>query len=188
MKWLKSRQTTNFNWEPSFKRYFSLSIHSVILELNNFYQLEPFCERTLIWWFLIRNYDNKIIGNDDVFIIPGLDQQTFYHVRARSRNKAGLSDPSNIIYLKTNGEIPYQAKIGQPSPAGSIHCEIYLLSLAALVLTLSWWIEPCSEISKYHMVVGDYTNIMKTTFLFKLYLLMSFFWITSLQVIKEKIF
>ncbi|XP_023324649.1 neural cell adhesion molecule 1 [Eurytemora carolleeae] len=78
------------------------------------------------------------LGNDDVFIIPGLDQQTFYHVRARSRNKAGLSDPSNIIYLKTNGEIPYQAKIGQPSPAGSIHCEIYLLSLAALVLTLSW--------------------------------------------------
>lgn len=138
MKWLKSRQTTNFDWEPSFKRYFCLSIHSVILELNNFYKLEPFCERTLLWWFLIRNYDNTIIGNDDVFIIPGLDQQTFYHVRARSRNKAGLSDPSNIIYLKTNGEIPYQAKIGQPSPAGSIHCGIYLPSFAALVLALSW--------------------------------------------------
>jgi len=38
------------------------------------------------------------------YSIDGLVQQTFYHVRARSRNQAGLSDASNIIYLKTNGE------------------------------------------------------------------------------------
>ena len=28
---------------------------------------------------------------------------SFYHVRSKSRNKAGLSDASNIIYLHTTG-------------------------------------------------------------------------------------
>jgi len=37
-----------------------------------------------------------------VYHIPGLSAQTLYHIRAKSRNKAGLSDASNIIYLKTN--------------------------------------------------------------------------------------
>lgn len=34
--------------------------------------------------------------------IQGLKPQTFYHVRAKARNLAGLSDPSNVIYLQTN--------------------------------------------------------------------------------------
>ena len=37
-------------------------------------------------------------------------------------------------------------------------------------------------------VVGDNINIMKMTFLFKFLLLTSFFRITSLKVIKEKLF
>ena len=37
-------------------------------------------------------------------------------------------------------------------------------------------------------LVGDYINIMKTTFLFKFKLLTSFFRMTSLQAIKEKLF
>ena len=43
------------------------------------------------------------------------------------------------------------------------------------------WIE-------FGTVVGDNMNKMKTTFLFKFLLLTSFFGITSLQVIKEKLF
>ena len=34
--------------------------------------------------------------------VYGLKAKTFYHVRAKARNMAGLSDPSNIIYLQTN--------------------------------------------------------------------------------------
>ena len=37
-------------------------------------------------------------------------------------------------------------------------------------------------------MVGDYSNIMNTTFLFKFLLLASFYRITSLQAIKNKFF
>ena len=39
-----------------------------------------------------------------------------------------------------------------------------------------------------YTVVGDSNNIMKTTFLFKFYLLTSFFLKTSLQVINNELF
>ena len=35
------------------------------------------------------------------YLVPGLSAKTSYHMRARSRNKAGLSDASNIIILTT---------------------------------------------------------------------------------------
>lgn len=38
-----------------------------------------------------------------IYNLESLNHNTFYHVRAKSRNKAGLSDASNIIYLQTNG-------------------------------------------------------------------------------------
>ena len=41
-----------------------------------------------------------------------------FFCRARSRNKAGLSDASNIIYLKTNGDSP-SPLVGGPEPSAS---------------------------------------------------------------------
>ena len=42
--------------------------------------------------------------------------------------------------------------------------------------------------NKLAAVVGDYINAMKTTYLFKFWLFTSCFRISSLQVIKEKLF
>ena len=62
-----------------------------------------------------------------IYNLDGLEHNTFYHVRARfatvtnqrlvnnyhrSRNKAGLSDASNMIYLHTTGE-QRAASLGQ---------------------------------------------------------------------------
>ena len=48
-----------------------------------------------------------ISDTSSVYNLDGLEHNTFYHVRARSRNKAGLSDASNIIYLHTTGNVQY---------------------------------------------------------------------------------
>ena len=37
-----------------------------------------------------------------IYNLEGLEPNTHYHVRSLSRNKAGLSDASNIIYLHTH--------------------------------------------------------------------------------------
>ena len=42
-------------------------------------------------------------AKDSHYNLEGLKPNTFYHVRSKSRNKAGLSDASNIIYLHTSG-------------------------------------------------------------------------------------
>lgn len=74
-----------------------------------------------------------------VYNIEGLVQQSFYHVRARSRNKAGLSDASNIIYLKTNGDSP-SPLVGGPEPSASAAvgsrpaAAVYFLSAAGILL------------------------------------------------------
>ena len=41
------------------------------------------------------------LAENSVYLLDGLKHNSYYHVRARSRNKAGLSDASNIIYLQT---------------------------------------------------------------------------------------
>jgi len=46
---------------------------------------------------------NFKLAASSIYNLDGLEHDTFYHVRARSRNKAGLSDASNIIYLHTTG-------------------------------------------------------------------------------------
>jgi len=46
---------------------------------------------------------NFRLAPTSIYNLDGLEHDTFYHVRARSRNKAGLSDASNIIYLHTTG-------------------------------------------------------------------------------------
>ena len=37
-----------------------------------------------------------------MYNLEGLEPNTHYHVRSLSRNKAGLSEASNIIYLHTH--------------------------------------------------------------------------------------
>jgi hypothetical protein len=62
-----------------------------------------------------------------------------FSCRARSRNKAGLSDASNIIYLKTNGDSP-SPLVGGPEPsasAGVWHTAGSFLLITAAGLTSS---------------------------------------------------
>jgi len=72
------------------------------------------------------------LESSGLYNIPGLSQQTFYHVRALSRNKAGLSDPSNIIYLKTNGDSP-SPLTSTPNSVTSVDASL-LLRLPVLLL------------------------------------------------------
>lgn len=44
----------------------------------------------------------SISESSSTYNLEGLEPNTHYHVRSRSRNKAGLSDASNIIYLHTH--------------------------------------------------------------------------------------
>jgi len=46
---------------------------------------------------------NFKIAQSSIYTLEGLKPNSFYHVRSKSRNKAGLSDASNIIYLHTTG-------------------------------------------------------------------------------------
>jgi hypothetical protein len=56
--------------------------------------------------------------------------------RARSRNKAGLSDASNIIYLKTNGDSP-SPLVGGPEPSSLAgQRQLSDVTAAALLLLL----------------------------------------------------
>ena len=59
----------------------------------------------------------------------------------------------------------------------------------AVLLMLSWLIQgKISSNCQYGAVVGDYINTVKTNLYSKFLLLTSFFIITSLQVIKKKLF
>lgn len=54
-------------------------------------------------WEQATQIKNFKIAKDSHYNLEGLKPNTFYHVRSKSRNKAGLSDASNIIYLHTSG-------------------------------------------------------------------------------------
>ena len=59
--------------------------------------------RYYCWFILFGFLRFSIWDKSSLYLATRLSSQTLYHVRARARNKAGLSDPSNIIYFKTNG-------------------------------------------------------------------------------------
>lgn len=82
-------------------------------------------------WQQVKFIKNFPLDTSSVYNLDGLEHNTFYHVRARSRNKAGLSDASNIIYLHTTGLSAYP-RLGMSS-AGR---ESSSLALLAAVLTL----------------------------------------------------
>ena len=65
----------------------------------------------------------------------GLVAQTLYHIRARSRNKAGYSDASNIIYLKTNG-MSAQALDKVASGARTKQLTMFLVLVQVMVIWL----------------------------------------------------
>lgn len=57
-------------------------------------------EKTADWSNASKLYFPK--RDDERYLISGLQSKTFYHLRARARNLAGQSDPSNMIYLQTS--------------------------------------------------------------------------------------
>jgi len=66
-----------------------------------------------------------------IYLLQGLNPKTLYDIRARSRNKAGLSDPSNVIFIKTNS--PSAQALNRSSMSGMIqNTELLILLLAML--------------------------------------------------------
>ncbi len=61
---------------------------------------------------------NSLLRLSLSYNVPLLRIRQAFSCRARSRNKAGLSDASNIIYLKTNGDSP-SPLVGGPEPSAS---------------------------------------------------------------------
>lgn len=64
----------------------------------------------------IRNFK---IEPRSIYNLEGLEPNTHYHVRSLSRNKAGLSDASNIIYLHTHSLNAYP-RLGSMSSTESL--------------------------------------------------------------------
>ena len=54
-----------------------------------------------------------------MYNLEGLEPNTHYHVRSLSRNKAGLSEASNIIYLHTHSLNAYP-RLGSISASGGL--------------------------------------------------------------------
>jgi len=83
---------------------------------------------------------NFKLDKKNVYNLDGLHHNTFYHVRAMSRNKAGLSDASNIIYLHTTGLNAYprlQMGSGEASSHFSFLVMRTLLVLICLLILCS---------------------------------------------------
>ena len=76
-----------------------------------------------------------ISDKKNVYNLDGLHHNTFYHVRAKSRNKAGLSDASNIIYLHTTGLNAYP-RLGLSSQATRPVSFMVIRTCPAVMLTL----------------------------------------------------
>ena len=71
-----------------------------------------------------------------MYNLEGLEPNTHYHVRSLSRNKAGLSDASNIIYLHTHSLNAYPrlgSMSGSPGQVGSERTIIIILAAASLL-------------------------------------------------------
>lgn len=79
---------------------------------------------------------NFKIAKSSIYNLEGLKPNTFYHVRSKSRNKAGLSDASNIIYLHTTGlnAFPRLGITGGGQGGRTLHIGVIMTFLLALVL------------------------------------------------------
>ena len=75
-----------------------------------------------------------------IYNLEGLEPNTHYHVRSLSRNKAGLSDASNIIYLHTHSLNAYPR-------LGSISCSESSGSSERTLLTLLAALSLCRSTS-----------------------------------------
>jgi len=95
-------------------------------------------------WDQVIFLKNFILDKKNVYNLDGLHHNTFYHVRAKSRNKAGLSDASNIIYLHTTGLNAYP-RLGLSSRASSPVSFLVIRTCPAVMLTLIWLISMCTS-------------------------------------------
>lgn len=79
---------------------------------------------------------SPISAKSSIYNLEGLKPNTFYHVRSKSRNKAGLSDASNIIYLHTTGlnAFPRLGITGGGQGGRTLHIGVIMTFLLALVL------------------------------------------------------
>ena len=71
-----------------------------------------------------------------MYNLEGLEANTHYHVRSLSRNKAGLSEASNIIYLHTHSLNAYPrlgSISGSPALPPSQRTILAILAAAALL-------------------------------------------------------
>ena len=91
----------------------------------------------------INNIYPFIADRKNIYNLDGLLHDTFYHVRAKSRNKAGLSDASNIIYLHTTGLNAYP-RLGLSSRAARpVFLEV-IRTCPAVILLLLWLLSTCT--------------------------------------------
>ena len=100
------------------------------------------CNNTYLMCWSWCNYieiDENILISDkkNVYNLDGLHHNTFYHVRAKSRNKAGLSDASNIIYLHTTGLNAYP-RLGLSSRASRTVSILVIRTCPTVILILIW--------------------------------------------------
>ena len=79
---------------------------------------------------------SPVSAKSSIYNLEGLKPNTFYHVRSKSRNKAGLSDASNIIYLHTTGlnAFPRLGITGGTQSARTLHLSVIITSLLALLV------------------------------------------------------
>lgn len=60
-----------------------------------------------------------LLGPSNLYRVNGLMAKTFYHFRARSRNLAGYSDHSNMIYLQTSAPHAVGELLGSASTSSA---------------------------------------------------------------------
>ena len=79
---------------------------------------------------------SRVSAKSSIYNLEGLKPNTFYHVRSKSRNKAGLSDASNIIYLHTTGlnAFPRLGITGGGQRGRTLHIGVITASILALVM------------------------------------------------------
>ena len=70
-----------------------------------------------------------VSAKSSIYNLEGLKPNTFYHVRSKSRNKAGLSDASNIIYLHTTGlnAFPRLGITGSAQRGRTLHLSVIIM-------------------------------------------------------------
>ena len=84
-----------------------------------------------------------VSAKSSIYNLEGLKPNTFYHVRSKSRNKAGLSDASNIIYLHTTGlnAFPRLGITGSAQRGRTLHLSVIIMMSVITILmhSLRWW-------------------------------------------------